>query len=208
MKTSNEGLKALIVSEGISIAPYKDTVGVWTIGVGHTKSAGAPDPIQLRGTETTVEKMIELFRKDVVTYENIVIRNVKVPLLQREFDALVHFVYNIGEPNFKGSKLLTNLNAGKKHEAFDKGFHGWLKQPELRSRRDKERAIALDGKYGGSVATLFTADYNGKLKTKGTVNVGPLLKVSEKPVQSVPERKDKSLLEIIIDFVKGLFGWK
>lgn len=207
MKTSNEGLKALIVSEGISIAPYKDTVGVWTIGVGHTKSAGAPDPIQLRGTETTVEAMIELFRKDVKIYEDAVLRNVKVPLLQREFDALVHFEYNVGETNFKKSKLLANLNAGKKHEAFDKGFHGWLKQPELKSRRDKERAIALYGDYGGSKATLWTADYNGKLRSKGTIDAGALLKDTGKPTESIPESQSTNLFQMILELLKRIFKW-
>ncbi|WP_428141663.1 glycoside hydrolase family protein, partial [Bradyrhizobium sp.] len=35
---------ALISHEGIVLSRYKDSVGVWTIGVGHTKAAGNPDP--------------------------------------------------------------------------------------------------------------------------------------------------------------------
>lgn len=156
MKTSQLGKMALVASEGIAITPYKDTEGVWTVGIGVTKSAGDIDPEKNKGKTFDIETLIYMFESRVLPkYEAIINRNVKVKLSQQEFDALVHFVYNIGEPNFKKSKLLQNLNEGKKTEAFSKGFHGWLKQEYLRSRRDKERAIALQGKYGATTATVF-----------------------------------------------------
>ena len=44
MKTSDAGIIALISHEGIVPGPYKDSKGILTYGVGHTKAAGAPDP--------------------------------------------------------------------------------------------------------------------------------------------------------------------
>jgi len=150
MKLSNKGKIALAVSEGIVTTAYKDSVGVWTIGIGHTKSAGEPNPINYKGKQISIDKVMEIFSKDIKIYENIIDRLVKVDLKQNEYDALVHFVYNIGEGNFKKSKLLVNLNKGDKRNAFQKGFHGWLKPKELKTRRDKERRMAIEGYYGSS----------------------------------------------------------
>jgi GH24 family phage-related lysozyme (muramidase) len=44
MTLSREGAMELIGHEGIVPEPYQDSVDVWTIGVGHTKAAGPPDP--------------------------------------------------------------------------------------------------------------------------------------------------------------------
>ncbi len=47
MKMSLRGLAELAGHEGIVLSPYKDSVGIWTIGVGHTAAAGAPDPARM-----------------------------------------------------------------------------------------------------------------------------------------------------------------
>lgn len=176
MKTSTKGKIALAVNEGLVDTAYLDSVGVWTIGIGHTKSAGGIDPKAYIGKYLTISQIMDLFDKDLPKYEDIVNRNVKVALKQNEFDALVHFVYNIGEPNFKKSKLLANLNAGNKTAAWATGFHGWLKPPEIRGRRDKERDMAQKGVYGSSLAPLYTATTAGKLKAKGTVDLSKIIK--------------------------------
>ena len=41
MKTSDAGIFALALHEGIVPGPYRDSVGVWTYGIGHTLGAGA-----------------------------------------------------------------------------------------------------------------------------------------------------------------------
>ena len=183
MKTSIEGRIALAVSEGLVDTAYLDSVGVWTLGIGHTTGAGKPNPKDYIGKKMSIPEIMDLFAIDLKKYEDIVNRNVKVPLLQREFDALVHFVYNIGEPNFKKSKLLANLNAGNKQAAWESGFHGWLKPAELKGRRDKERGIAQKGLYGSKVAPLYTADKNGKLKRNGSIDLGKY----KFPDESAPE---------------------
>lgn len=173
METSDRGAMALAVTEGLVETAYLDSVGVWTAGIGHTKAAGDPDPIKLRGKKLTVERMLEIFAIDLKKYEAMVNRNVKVPLNQHQFDALVHFVYNVGEGNFRKSNLLKLVNAKRYEEAGQRGFHGWLKPPELRGRRDKEREMFLEGNYGSTKAPLYTANIDGKLKRMGLVNLAP-----------------------------------
>lgn len=201
MKTSLKGKIALVVSEGIVDTPYLDaaTPPVWTVGVGVTKSAGDIDPAQHKGRVFTVAEVMKMFEKVLPTYEKIVNDNVKVELTQYEYDALVHFVYNIGGPNFKKSKLLKLLNAGDKKNAFQKGFHGWLKPASLAGRRDKERAIAQSGAYGSTIAPLYGVDKNYKPKRKGSIDVAKELnKVAPPPTpepsKPVPAESNKTPL--------------
>lgn len=226
MKTSLQGKIALAVSEGIVDTAYLDnaTPPVWTIGIGHTKSAGGINPTDYIGKKLTIEQVFEVFADDLPKYEAIVNRNVKVPLTQNEYDALVHFVYNIGEPNFKKSNLLKNLNAGNKELAFQTGFHGWLKPKSLESRRDKERDIALNGKYGGTVAPLYTADAKGKTIRNGSIDLAKVnlgkaetvvptpttTPVAPKPTTGVntPSVETVSFWTTLIDLIVKLFTRK
>jgi GH24 family phage-related lysozyme (muramidase)/LysM repeat protein len=53
-----------------------------------------------------------LLQKEITTFERVVAQNVKVPLTQNQFDALVSFSYNIGAAGFKGSTALARINSG------------------------------------------------------------------------------------------------
>ena len=43
MKISDEGLQLIKRFEGLRTTAYRDAVGVWTIGYGHTSMAGEPE---------------------------------------------------------------------------------------------------------------------------------------------------------------------
>lgn len=97
MKTSDKGMIALMQHEGIVPAPYADSVGVWTYGIGHTAAAGAPDPKTLPmgmpdDLDAALREVMAVFKRDIATYEAAVNKAVKVPLEQHEFDALVSFL--------------------------------------------------------------------------------------------------------------------
>ena len=89
MKVSKEGLMELIGHEAIVLTRYKDSVGVWTLGIGHTKAAGPPNPATFDG-EMTVKQAVELFAKDIAAYARDVNSALKVTVSQTEFDALCH----------------------------------------------------------------------------------------------------------------------
>jgi lysozyme len=140
MRTSAAGRKAIAAREGNKLVAYKDTVGVWTIGVGHTSAAGAPTVTP--GMRITADESDEILVRDLTAVEKDVNSAVSVPLSQNQFDALVSFVFNIGGGAFRKSTLLRKLNA-KDYAGAAEQFLVWVKQKELTGRRKAERAQFL-----------------------------------------------------------------
>lgn len=103
MKTSQAGINLIKHFEGLRTTAYLDSVGVPTIGYGHTKGV----KLGMMITETKAE---QLLRDDLEYFENKVMDMVNVNLLQNQFDALVSFTFNLGEGNLKKSTLLKKLN--------------------------------------------------------------------------------------------------
>ena len=136
MKTSQEGLDKLIAREGKRNKAYKDTKGIWTIGVGHTGPDVSPTSVW------TDEKVQTTFAKDILWAEDAVNNAVKVHLAQNQFDALVSFVFNVGATDFKNRTLLRVLNLGNYTEAA-KQMDRWVIPPEITSRRMSEKAQFL-----------------------------------------------------------------
>ncbi|OHX13336.1 lysozyme [Chromobacterium sphagni] len=104
MQTSNNGINLIKQFEGIRLTAYQDSVGVWTIGYGHT---GADVRSGLTISQNQAE---QLLRTDLGRFETGVGQLVTVPLNQNQFDALVSFSYNLGLGNLKSSTLLRLLN--------------------------------------------------------------------------------------------------
>ena len=101
MQMTERGLLALAGHEGVVPAPYRDSTGTWTFGIGHTAAAGPPDPAEMpRGMPADLDAGIveafRVFRADLARYEAEVLAAVTVPLAPHEFDALVSFHYNTG----------------------------------------------------------------------------------------------------------------
>lgn len=145
-----QGLFALAMHEGVVPAPYLDSVGVWTFGVGHAETSGLePNPRNMpRGMPSDVDAAVaEAFRLFAFTlkrYEADVRRALTVPVTGHEFDALVSFHYNTG--GIARAKLTQHLNAGDRPAAAD-AFMGWLRPPEIRGRREAEQRLFRDGEY-------------------------------------------------------------
>src|SRR5574338_202601 len=103
VKTSQDGVNLIKHFEGLRTKAYLDSVGIPTIGYGHTKGV----KLGMMITETKAE---ELLKKDLEYFENKVLDLVKVNLLQNQFDALVSFTFNLSEGSLKKSTLLKKLN--------------------------------------------------------------------------------------------------
>ena len=110
MKLGEKGTEILKYFEGCKLTAYQDSVGVWTIGYGHTK--GVHD-----GMTITQEQAEQMLLTELEEYEGYIENMVTVPLTQNQFDALVVWVYNLGPTNFKNSTLLKELNAGNYNAA-------------------------------------------------------------------------------------------
>lgn len=109
MRTSAAGRKAIAQREGNKLTAYLDSVGVWTIGVGHTTVAGPP--AVSKGLKITAGESDDILTRDLAGVEADINRMVKAPLSQSQFDALVSLVFNIGGGAFGKSTLLKKLNA-------------------------------------------------------------------------------------------------
>ena len=133
MKTSQKGLDALTLREGFKTFAYKDTKGIWTIGVGHT------GPEVHEGLVWTTTQVQDALIKDVQTAEKAINDGVVVPLTQNQFDALVSFVFNVGVGAFARSTLLKVLNQKNYTEAA-KQFDRWVIPREITKRRMSEKA--------------------------------------------------------------------
>ncbi len=110
MKTSAAGLAEIKRSEGVRLTAYRDAVGIWTIGYGHTTAAGAPRVAP--GLTITQAQADAILARDIALFERGVESAVKVPLTQGQFDALVSFSFNLGVGALRKSTLLKKLNAG------------------------------------------------------------------------------------------------
>jgi lysozyme len=142
MQASSWVISFLKAKEGFRANAYKDTSGLDTIGYGTLLDTAAErakflfNPI----TETEAEKLL---LRDIQVAVNGLTRNVSVTLNQNEFDALVSFVYNVGEKQFKTSTLLRLLNANVERETVAKQFARWIYSggkvtAGLVTRREKE----------------------------------------------------------------------
>jgi len=105
---SEEGISLIKKFEGCELDAYQDSVGVWTIGYGHTKGVNEGDKINQDEAEY-------LLQEEMPEYEGYINELVTVPLQQCQFDALVAWVYNLGPTNLRESTLLKLLNAGDYH---------------------------------------------------------------------------------------------
>jgi len=114
MTYSKNGLKLTERFESCRLIAYQDVRGIYTIGWGHTPS--------FSGMTCTQEQADTWAMEDTTVAQRAVNELVTVPLTQGEFDALVDFVYNVGQGNFKHSTMLEVLNYGnykKAAEQFD-----------------------------------------------------------------------------------------
>lgn len=148
MKTGSRGLALIKQFEGLRLDAYKDSVGVWTIGYGHTAAAGAPKP--RAGMRITRPEAEAILAKDLGKYETAVEAAIRRPASQNQFDAMVSLCFNIGPGKFSGSRLVAAFNAGDDHLAAQ-SFLAWRKAGRrvlegLEKRREAERRLFLSGK--------------------------------------------------------------
>ena len=112
MELSAAGLELIRESEGFRGRVYLDVEGYPTIGYGHRLVHPETFPNGISEMQATA-----ILYGDVRDAERAVTRLVKVPISQGQFDALVDFVFNLGEVRLAESTLLRELNSGQIAEA-------------------------------------------------------------------------------------------
>ncbi|MEB1043904.1 lysozyme [Citrobacter freundii] len=148
MQTSHKGIALIKGFEGCRLTAYPDpgTGGApWTIGYGWTHPIdGKPVKPGMTIDQETADRLL---KTGLVSYENDVLKLVRVKLTKGQFDALVSFAYNVGSRALSTSTLLKKLNAGDIKGAADEFLH-WNKAGGkvlngLTRRREAERALFL-----------------------------------------------------------------
>ena len=128
--------------EGLKLEAYQDSVGVWTIGWGHTKTAKC-------GMVVTKSQAEQLLLDDIAEHARGVAGALKVKVKQHQFDALVSFAFNLGVGALKGSTMLKLINDGNESAAanqFDRWVYaGGKKLGGLVKRRTSERILFVTG---------------------------------------------------------------
>ena len=139
MAIANSTLDFITKEEGARNKAYKDSKGLWTIGVGHLIKDDEKDLINATLTNDQVE---DLLRSDLKWCSEAVENSVKVPLKQAQFDALYSLCFNIGATAFKNSTVVKRINAGDLNGAAA-AIEMWNKPAVLINRRRRERDLFL-----------------------------------------------------------------
>jgi lysozyme len=147
VKTSVAGIALIKRWEGCRLRAYKDAVGIYTIGYGHTSMAGPPKVT--RGMVITKQQAEAILIQDLVKYEKAVDEALTRKPTQTQFDAFVSLCFNIGPDAFARSSVVRHFNEGRFQASAD-AFKLWVKagRPKRRlaglvNRRAAERAHFL-----------------------------------------------------------------
>lgn len=138
---STRGMIEIISHEGVCLEPYLDSVGVWTIGAGQTKSDGF-DP---KGhPKLTLQECFDLFKKKIKQYTDAV-DALDLPLTQTQYDALASFCYNTGPGNLR--KL---CGKGRSINQIGDAIMLYTIPKEITARRQKEQNLFKKGVYSNT----------------------------------------------------------
>lgn len=165
------GLSLVKQWEALRTTAYRDAVGVWTIGYGHTRAAGGP--VVTAGLKITADEADVILRTDLSKFEARVDRLVKVALTDNQFAALVSFDFNTGA--LDKSTLLKKLNKGD-YNAVPAELMKWVnaggkKLNGLVNRRSAEAGLWAKGAFVSSNFVDATATAPAVL-TKENVSWG------------------------------------
>ena len=117
MKTSQNGITLIKSFEGLCLMAYRCPAGRLTIGYGHTSNVTEGMAI----TELQAEKLL---KQDICFAELAV--DMLGKLTQNQYDALVSFVFNVGNRAFSSSRLRRYVLADPDDPAIRQEFLRWI----------------------------------------------------------------------------------
>ena len=146
MKTSQRGLDLIKEYEGIRFKPYRDCVGLFTVGVGHLIGDGTVLPDSWNRT-FSIEEVNELLVADVRKFELGLARYINVELSQNQYDAIIDFCFNLGLGTFQRSSVRQAINrrdkTGVVRNLLRYNKAGGKVIPQLDNRRKAEALLFL-----------------------------------------------------------------
>ena len=150
MKTSPNGRRFIEMKEEsgrAKLVAYNDGTGTWTIGFGHTSSAGLPRVYP--GMTITADQADAILGSDLASVEADINHHVNTQLAQNQFDALVSFDFNTGALDRSGLLVLINKGIANGEE-ITAAFCAWryahmhgVMVPILLGRRQEEAKMFI-----------------------------------------------------------------
>ena len=128
---TNDTVKQICRFEGLRTEAYVCAGGRPTIGYGHTQGVKMGDRI-------SQEKALELLYVDLKKAEQTIEKAIGT-LRQNQLDALVSFVFNVGETNFLSSRLLRLIKHDKDSTDIPKEIRRWVYASGIRLKGLVER---------------------------------------------------------------------
>jgi len=131
--TNQAGLTLIESFEGLRLNSYQDSVGVWTIGYGHTQG--------VKQGQTITQQQAQAFLQQDLGVAEAAVNRLGLTLTDNQFAALVSFTFNLGAGNL--NKLLKNGLAAVPDRILLFDHAGGRALPGLTRRRQAERALYL-----------------------------------------------------------------
>jgi lysozyme len=157
-----EALDLIRHFEGCELSPYRDAVGVWTVGYGATYGLDR-ERVTPCHPAITPDQAVVLLMRDVARFAAAVDRLVPVSIDRFQRGALTSFAFNLGAGALQASTLLRRVNA-MEWDDVPRQFSRWVHAggrvlPGLVRRRAAEvdlwgAAIFQDHRQSGS-STAF-----------------------------------------------------
>lgn len=161
MRASEEQKLRTKLEEGVRFTAYKDTVSIWTIGIGHASTN--PRPVRgmlngeyysgrvCEGLTITSSEADRLFAEDWAEIEAGVSEMIRpeLELAQHQFDALCDFGFQMGLHRLRTSGIIRAINFNPNSPGVLDEFMRWTmaggQHQEYVWRRSARRAIVYSG---------------------------------------------------------------
>lgn len=152
--SSPAALEAAVIREGFRPKAYRDTGGVWTVGIGYTRITrdGVERPVK-PGDTMTLQEAAELLREEWQEHERLILRHISRPLTQNQFDVLADMAFQFGagflvsgENNTTGLREAINAGAWEK---IDREIARWYFVKKRRDAGVYTRALSRVCQWNG-----------------------------------------------------------
>lgn len=119
MTTGDKGIKLIKNFEGCKLYTYRCPAGIPTIGYGHTKGVKM-------GMAITQQQADQFLKEDLRPAESV-LNKMCVSFTQNQFDALVSWIFNLGEANFNSSTMKKKILVKAPAEEITDQLVKWVK---------------------------------------------------------------------------------
>lgn len=200
-KITQKSLIEIASHEGAVREAYKDSVGIWTWGIGVTSASGHGVERYI-GNPQTMEKVLEVYQW--LLHEKYLPEVLDAfdgyDLQEHELAAALSFHWNTG--GIKRASWVKHYKSGD-IKAARKSFMAWKKPPEIVPRRKAERDLFFEGVWANDGTIL---EYT-KVKNSGQIVWGSAKRVKlpalAQPIQAKPQPKQIGWLAALIGILKG-----